>query len=174
MYCVCWWWESRGSSVGCALQDPAGTLLISCNTLSKPTKCSKGTTVGHSSSPDQHALRFGGSRKEEGRIKKNHGSTLRCNTAFIAVPREEGVGRRAGPWPRPSPVSWQWAEQQRASAVPQEQAPSAGLCHQGATSLEGMLKQGRRKAELGPKQARGIQAPEPSNATCKSFHRASC
>ena len=71
--------------MGCALQDSDGTVIISCKTLSKLPKCPKGTTVADSSSPDQHAPRFGGSGKEEGRMKKNHGSTLRCDTAFIAV-----------------------------------------------------------------------------------------
>lgn len=84
------------------------------------------------------------------------------------------MGEEQGPGQGQPHVSWQPAERQRASAVPQQQAPRASLCHQGATSLEGMLKEGRRKAELGPEQARGTQALESSNAEGMSFHRASC
>ena len=58
VYC---WWETRGSSVGCALQNTAGTVIISHSTLSKRPQCSKATTMGDSGSPDQHVLSSGGS-----------------------------------------------------------------------------------------------------------------
>ena len=77
--------------------------------------------------------------------------------SFYCSWREEGVERTSRPWQGLSPVSWQYAEHQGASAVPQEQVPSAGLCSHGAVSIEKILKQGRMKTEFSPEQASAIK-----------------
>ena len=45
---------------------------------------------------------------------------------------------------------------------------------QRAASLEGMLKQGRKKGRVGPTHARGIQALGPSCAKAMSFLQGLC
>lgn len=66
------------------------------------------------------------------------------------------------------PVSWH-----RAEPGEQEQEPRASLWDQGTRSPVGMLRQGRDKAKMVPKLARGFQGVEPGDAEGVFFRRVS-